>query len=140
MKGVQTMRNIDWLNKENKLTQFVIDYAKLAAEEDYLWFEEKYGIPNDTTCLDWLFEEHKEKPLQINRKANIGSRVYKPLMRTDGKTFDLYGTVTRIVIDAKGEHVYVNWDDIESFKTVNWDDIESFKTMETLGKDVFIAE
>lgn len=123
------MRNIDWLNKENKLTQFVIDYAKLAAEEDFRWFEEKYGIPDDISYYEWLFEEHKEEPLQINCKAHIGSRVYKSFMRTDGKTFDLYGTVTQIVIDAKGEHVYVNWDDIESFKT-----------METLGKDVFITE
>lgn len=124
------MRNIEWLNKENKLTQFVIDYVKLKDEDDYIWFEEKYGIESeDSSYPEWLLKEHKEKPLEIDCKAHIGSRVCKSFMRTDGKTFDLYGTVTQIVIDAKGEHVYVNWDDIESFKT-----------METLGKDVFIAE
>ena len=123
------MRNIDWLNKENKLAQFILDYFDLTIVEDFYRFEAKYGIPNHVRYHDWLIEEHKENPLQTDRKVHIGSRVYKSFMRTDGKTFDLYGTVTQIVIDAKGEHVYVNWNDIDSFKT-----------METLGKDVFIAE
>lgn len=127
------MRNVDWLYQHGKLLEFLYDYADMLSSDDKETcrkFEIKYGINPDKIGIpefsipDWLMIGHEEE-----RKPAVGSKVRKSYMRSNGETFDIFGTVTQIVIDAKGEHVYVDWNDIDSFKT-----------METLGKDVFIAE
>lgn len=126
------MRNVDWLYQHGELQQFLYDYANMlysGDKETCRKFEIKYGINPDeigipeTGISDWLMIGHEE------RKPAVGSKVRKSYMRSNGTTFDIFGTVTQIVLDDKGEHVYVRWDEIDSFKT-----------METLGKDVFIAE
>lgn len=121
------MRNVDWLYQHGKLLEFLYDYADMLNSDDKETcrkLEIKYGINPDISTSDWLMIGHEEE-----RKPAVGSKVRKSYMRSNGETFDIFGTVTQIVLDDRGEHVYVRWDEIDSFKT-----------METLGKDVFIAE
>lgn len=119
------MRNVDWLYQHGKLLEFLYDYCKALDQEtdDFKWFENKYGIDPNISTTDWLMTWHKEDRMPV-----VGSKVRKSYMRSNGETFDIYGTITQIILDDKGEHVYVRWDDIDSFKT-----------METLGKEVFVV-
>ena len=115
------MTNIEKLNAEGRLTEFVLDYAKARTEDEWYNFASKYKIKHGMPVTKWLMADVEEtKPT-----VAPGVRVKRTYMRLiDDSLIVVYGTVTQVIVDSKGEHVLVEWDDIESFKT-----------MEVIGQD-----
>lgn len=120
------MTNIEKLNEKGMLTEFMLDYAKAADYVAWYSFKKKYKIENYVKVSDWLLAGVKE-----STRIAPGTRVKKTYTRMkDNAPFVIYGTVTQVINDIKGEHVLVEWDEIDSFKT-----------MEVIGQDsVEVAE
>lgn len=123
------MTNIEKLNEQGKLAEFVLDYAKssvdyakfdLADYGAFNSFKRRYNIDEKEWISTWLLAEVEE-----STRIAPGTRVKKTYTRMkDNAPFVIYGTVTQVINDTKGEHILVEWDDIESFKT-----------MEVIGQD-----
>lgn len=122
------MTNIEKLNEQGKLTEFVLDYSKANIADSGTWysFKKKYKIESNVKVSDWLLAGVIE-----SARIAPGTRVKKTYTRMkDNAPFVIYGTVTQVINDTKGEHVLVEWDEIDSFKT-----------MEVIGQDsVEVAE
>lgn len=120
------MTNIEKLNEKGMLTEFVLDYAKAEAAGIWYKFANKYNIKHGAPVAKWLMAEVEE-----SARIAPGTRVKKTYTRMkDNAPFVIYGTVTQVINDTKGEHILVEWDEIDSFKT-----------MEVIGQDsVEVAE
>lgn len=119
------MTNIEKLNEKGMLTEFVLDYTDANNIATWKDFKNKYKIKDNMSVSKWLLADVEEPRLAP------GTRVKKTYTRMkDNAPFVIYGTVTQVISDTKGEHILVEWDDIESFKT-----------MEVIGQDsVEVAE
>ena len=113
------MTNVERMNEQKILTQFMIDYSRVNDGAGFRAFYDKYRIRRGVPIATWLMEEEGYRD-----KAIVGMRVKKTYTRRDGEPFVLSGTVTQVINDNKGEHILVQWDEVESFKT-----------MEVLGED-----